>query len=118
MRADKDELRELCDFAVDLARGAGEITLKYFRRARETFTKSDGSFITIADSEAETYLRRSRSARHPDDGILGEEEGESKGTSGRRWIVDPIDGTFSFVHGVPLYGVLIGFVIDSEVIVG
>jgi len=118
MSTDKTEVRELLDFAVDLARGAGEITLKYFRRAPETFTKSDGSFITIADSEAEAYLRRSITARHPDDGILGEEEGESKGTSGRRWIVDPIDGTFSFVHGVPLYGVLIGLEIESEVIVG
>ncbi len=118
MSIDKTELRELLDFAVDLARGAGEITLKYFRRAPETFTKSDGSFVTVADREAEAYLRRTITGRYPDDSILGEEEGESKGRSGRRWIVDPIDGTFSFVHGVPLYGVLIGLEIEGEASVG
>jgi histidinol-phosphatase len=118
MTLDKIELGELLDFAVDLARDAGEITLKYFRRAPETFTKSDGSFVTIADREAEAYVRQTIAVRHPDDSILGEEEGESKGRSGRRWIVDPIDGTFSFVHGVPLYGVLIGLEIDGEASVG
>ena len=118
MISDKTELLELLDFAVDLARGAGEITLKYFRRAPETFTKSDGSFVTIADREAEAYLRRTISGRFPDDAILGEEEGESNGRSGRRWIVDPIDGTFSFVHGVPLYGVLIGLEIDGQASLG
>ena len=118
MSIDKAELRELLDFAVDLARGAGEITLKYFRRAPETFTKSDGSFVTNADREAEAYLRLAITERFPVDSILGEEEGESKGSSERRWIVDPIDGTFAFVHGVPFYGVLIGLEIDGEASVG
>ena len=106
------------DFAVELARGAGDITLKYFRKRPETSTKSDGSYVTIADREAETYLRRQIAERYPDDGIVGEEEGESPGESGRRWIVDPIDGTFAFVHGVPFYGVLIGLEIDGELSVG
>jgi len=75
MSIDKTELRELLDFAVGLARSAGEITLKYFRQSPETFTKSDGSFVTIADREAEAYLRRAITARYPDDGIFGEEEG-------------------------------------------
>lgn len=109
---------ELLDFAVELARGAGDITLKYFRQRPETSTKSDGSYVTIADREAEAYLRRQIAERYPDDGIVGEEEGESQGRSGRRWIVDPIDGTFSFVHGVPFYGVLIGLEIDGELSVG
>ena len=106
------------DFAVKLARGAGDITLKYFRKRPETSTKSDGSYVTIADREAEAYLRREIAERYPDDGIVGEEEGESQGRSGRRWIVDPIDGTFAFVHGVPFYGVLIGLEIDGELSVG
>ena len=118
MTADKSELKELLDFAVDLARGAGEITLKYFRRAPQTDTKADGSFVTIADREAERYLRRSISKRFDADGLLGEEEGEREGTSGRRWIIDPIDGTFSFVHGVPFYGVMIGLEIDGQPCVG
>lgn len=114
----KHELLELRDFAVTLARGAGDITLKYFRRQPETSRKSDGSFVTIADREAESYLRRQIAERFPDDGILGEEEGELVGRSGRRWVVDPIDGTFAFVHGVPFYGVLIAVEIDNEMKVG
>lgn len=114
----KTELNELLEFAVDLARGAGEITLQYFRKQPETTKKSDGSFVTIADREAESYLRKRIAERFPEDGILGEEEGESHGASGRRWILDPIDGTFAFVHGVPFYGVLIAIEVDSEMRVG
>jgi len=114
----KNELGQLREFAVELARGAGDITLKYFRRRPETSTKTDGSYVTIADREAEAYVRRQIAERFPDDGILGEEEGESPGRSGRRWIVDPIDGTFAFVHGVPFYGVLIGLEIEGEPSVG
>ena len=114
----KTGLNELLEFAVDLARGAGEITLQYFRKQPETSKKSDGSYVTIADREAESYLRRRIAERFPDDGILGEEEGELRGTSGRRWILDPIDGTFAFVHGVPLYGVLIAVEIEDEMSVG
>jgi histidinol-phosphatase len=110
--------KELLEFAVDLAVGAGEITLKYFRKDPETAIKADGSFVTVADREAETYLRKRILERFPNDGIVGEEEGETEGTSGRRWILDPIDGTFSFVHGVPFYGVLLGVEIDSELAVG
>ncbi|HSL53442.1 MAG TPA: histidinol-phosphatase [Pyrinomonadaceae bacterium] len=114
----KTGLNELLEFAVDLARGAGEITLKYFRKQPETSKKSDGSYVTIADREAESYLRKRIAERFPDDGILGEEEGELHGASGRRWILDPIDGTFAFVHGVPLYGVLIAVEIENEMSVG
>jgi histidinol phosphatase-like enzyme (inositol monophosphatase family) len=114
----KAELNELLEFAVDLARGAGDITLEYFRKKPETSKKSDGSYVTIADRQAESYLRKRIAERFPDDGILGEEEGESQGTSRRRWILDPIDGTFAFVHGVPLYGVLIAVEIEGEMTVG
>lgn len=114
----KTELNELLEFAVDLAHGAGMITLQYFRKKPETSKKSDGSYVTIADREAESYLRKRIAERFPDDGILGEEEGELPGKSGRRWILDPIDGTFAFVHGVPLYGVLIAVEIEGEMSVG
>jgi len=115
---DQDQLPQLLDFAVDIARGAGQITLDYFKQAPETKTKSDGSFVTIADREAEAYLRARILEQFPTDGILGEEEGERAGTSGRRWIIDPIDGTFSFVHGVPFYGVLVALEINDEMVVG
>ena len=114
----KTELNELLEFAVEIARGAGEITLQYFRKQPETSRKSDGSFVTIADRQAESYLRQRIGERFPDDGILGEEEGELQGKSGRRWILDPIDGTFAFVHGVPLYGVLIAVEISGQMSVG
>jgi len=112
------DLRELLDFAVEIAREAGDVTLKYFRRAPETSKKADGSFVTIADREAETLLRKRISQRYSNDSILGEEEGEHQGSSERRWIVDPIDGTFAFVHGVPFYGVMIGVEIEGEPTVG
>ena len=114
----KSELNELLEFAVELGRGAGDITLEYFRKKPETSTKSDGSYVTIADRQAEAYLRAEIAKRFPDDGVDGEEEGELKGRSGRRWIVDPIDGTFAFVHGVPFYGVLIALEIEGEASVG
>ena len=118
MLPSENELNELLAFAVALARGAGEITLKYFRQRPETNRKADGSYVTIADREAEAYLRRKIAERFPDDGVLGEEDGEHEGRSGRRWIVDPIDGTFSFVHGVPLYGVLVALEIDGQPTIG
>jgi len=113
-----NELKELLEFAVTLARSAGDITLQYFRKRPETSTKADGSYITIADREAEEYLRKQIAGRFPDDGILGEEQGEIRGRSGHRWIVDPIDGTFAFVHGVPFYGVLIALEVHEEIVLG
>jgi len=108
------ELNEILEFAVKIARQAGQITLKYYRKEPETKTKADGSFVTIADREAESYLRSAIAEKFPEDSVLGEEEGETRGSSGRRWIIDPIDGTYSFVHGVPFYGVLIGLETDGE----
>lgn len=118
MSISSNELRELMDFATTLARGAGEITLRYFRRSFTTDRKADGSFVTIADREAERFLRTEITRSFPDDAILGEEEGARAGTSGRRWIIDPIDGTYSFVHGVPFYGVLIGIEVEDNPSVG
>ena len=109
---------ELLEFATELAREAGEITLNYFRRGARAELKADGSFVTAADREAERHVRARIGERFPADAVQGEEWGESAGTSGRRWIVDPIDGTYSFVHGVPLYGVLIGMEAEGEPVVG
>ncbi|MBV9924933.1 MAG: inositol monophosphatase family protein [Acidobacteria bacterium] len=111
-------LKGLLDFSVEAAREAGEITLKYFRRDVETRLKGKDNFVTQADVEAEEFLRREISKRFPEDSIVGEEAGESAGTSVRRWIIDPIDGTYSFVHGVPFYGVLLGCEVDGDPSVG
>ncbi|MDT7543167.1 MAG: histidinol-phosphatase [Acidobacteriota bacterium] len=118
MNMDADELRELLDFTVRLAREAGEITHRYYQQSCSTERKRDGSFVTVADREAESHVRRSIEARFSADSILGEEEGQHEGTSNRRWIIDPLDGTYSFVHGVPLFGVLIGLEVEGEMAVG
>ena len=111
-------LEALLDFAVELARGAGEITLKHFRSSQKADVKADGSYVTAADREAERFLRVRLAERFPEDSILGEEEAEREGSSGRRWIIDPVDGTYTFVHGVPLYGVLLGLEIEDEPVLG
>jgi histidinol phosphatase-like enzyme (inositol monophosphatase family) len=112
------ELKELLDFGVSAAREAGEITLRYFKKEFRTRLKGKDNFVTQADLEAEELLRRLISERYPEDSIVGEEGGETAGTTGRRWILDPIDGTYSFVHGVPFYGVLLGVEVDGDPAVG
>ena len=111
-------LSSTLDFALELARGAGDVVMRYFRNQPSTERKPDGSFVTAADRASESFLRDRILAAHPHDGVLGEEFGEQSGSTGRRWIVDPIDGTFSFVCGVPLFGILIGVEIDGEPSVG
>ncbi len=118
MITDAAELRSLLDFAAGVAREAGDITHRYFKGSFVAERKADNSFVTAADREAERFLRASIENAFPDDAILGEEEGEKPGKSNRRWILDPVDGTYSFVHKVPLYGVLIGLEIDGEAMLG
>lgn len=108
MSTDQDICRRL-EQAVAMANAAGEVTLRYFQtRGFRVERKADRSPVTVADREAETLLRTEISRAFPTDAILGEEFGEQPGTSGFRWILDPIDGTKSFIFGVPLYGTLIG----------
>jgi len=94
----------LVDEAVELCRLAGELTLKWFRSIELSVDhKGDGTPVTAADKAAERFLREELEGRYPDDAIHGEEETDKPGTSGRRWIIDPIDGTKAFTKGVPLY---------------
>ena len=95
---------DLVDQAVAMARRAGELTLQHFRVTDLVIDrKGDGTPVTAADRGAERLLREEIGRAHPTDGIFGEEEAETPGTSGRRWIIDPIDVTKAFTHGVPLY---------------
>ena len=113
-----DELQKLLDFAVEAARQAGEITMEYFQTALSPERKPDRTLVTAADRKAEEKLRALIRETYPDHGILGEEFGEQRSDSGRTWIIDPLDGTASFVHGVPLFGVLLGLEIEGEVVLG
>ena len=101
-----------------VARLAGDVALSHYRTTITVETKGDGSPVTIADRESEQAARDWIAQRFPADGILGEEFGSRDGTSGRRWLLDPIDGTKSFVRGVPLWGTLIAVAEGDRVLAG
>jgi histidinol-phosphatase len=104
--------------AAELATLAGGIALSYWRTDLAVEWKEDGSPVTRADREAERHARGWIAERFPGDGILGEEFGDRPGTSGRRWILDPVDGTKSFVRGVPLWGTLVAVAEGEQVLAG
>ncbi len=101
-----------------VARLAGGVALAHYRTALAVEWKGDGSPVTAADRDAEQAARAWIADRFPHDGILGEEFGASDGTSGRRWLLDPIDGTKSFVRGVPLWGTLVAVTEGDRVLAG
>lgn len=105
-------------FAIESAQLAGTLTLGYFEAATPHEAKADGSPVTAADRGAEKLLRARIEQYFPDHGILGEEFGEKPARSPARWILDPIDGTFSFIHGVPLYAVLVAMEWAGEAVLG
>ncbi len=109
---------QLLESVREVARLTGAVALAHFGRSIEVERKSDGSPVTIADRAAEQAARGWIAERFPHDAILGEELGATDGSSGRRWLIDPIDGTKSFVAGVPLWGTLIAVVEGEEVIAG
>ncbi|MBL9124880.1 MAG: histidinol-phosphatase [Planctomycetaceae bacterium] len=107
--ASATDIQARLDLALSAGREAAAITLNYFRQDNfEIELKADSSPVTVADRQAEEHLRQRILATFPHDAILGEEFPAVAGTSGYRWILDPIDGTKSFVHGVPFYGTMIG----------
>ena len=109
----------LVDFAVSIAREAGELTLGWFEApGLDVVRKTDGSPVTAADREAERLLRDRIAVAHPDDSVIGEEGDDTSGSSDRTWILDPIDGTESFIRGVPLYGNLVALVDEHGPAVG
>ena len=111
--------RATLDAAVELLREAGRRTLGWFRAADlEVERKADGSPVTAADRAAERFLREELGRRFPGDGILGEEEAPAASTTGRRWILDPIDGTKAFTCGVPLYSNLLALEDEHGIAIG
>ena len=104
-------------FALDAAFKAGQSTLPLFNAGVEVEVKQDETPVTRADREAERLIRGLIAGSYPEDAILGEEEGET-GTGSGRWVIDPIDGTKSFVCGVPLYATLLSYEIEGETQIG
>ncbi len=107
----------LLGVAVEAARAAGEVALRYFHGGFDVVLKPDATPVTQADREAEQVIREIIGRAFPDHGILGEEFG-AEGSLEVRWIVDPIDGTRNFVRGIPLWAVLIGFEEQGTVTAG
>jgi histidinol-phosphatase len=101
-----------------VARLAGDVALAHFRSSLAVETKADGSPVTIADRQAEQTARDWIERHFPADGILGEELGVTRPTASRRWILDPIDGTKTFIRGVPLWGTLVALCEGEEVLAG
>lgn len=110
--------RERYEKAIDITRRAGQVAMRYFDTPLTVETKGDDSPVTIADRETEQTLRGSLAEAFPGDGFLGEEYGDTPGTSGYRWILDPIDGTRSFIRGIPTWAVLVGLEYQGELIAG
>lgn len=111
-------LADFLAFAVDAAWLAGRSTLSHFQTEVTVDMKPDRSPVTVADRSAERLLRDAIAARFPDHAVLGEEFGAGGNRSDYRWVIDPIDGTQSFIRGVPLYGVLVALEIDGKPAVG
>ncbi|TYC63364.1 inositol monophosphatase [Rhodobacterales bacterium] len=108
------------DFAVALAKKAGELGVDYFRKL-DTLTvtkKGHQDLVSEADRNVETLIRKELAVSFPDDGILGEEHGIEEGSSGYTWVIDPIDGTANFVAGIPQWCVILACVHQGNVIVG
>ncbi|MEM8874913.1 MAG: inositol monophosphatase family protein [Planctomycetota bacterium] len=112
------DLRLAQSVAVEAAHKAGKRTLAYFNAGVEVDEKSDDTPVTIADREAEHVVRDYLAKHFPTHTIVGEEHPDAPGDPNFKWIIDPIDGTKSFIHGVPLYGVLIGLEVRGRIDVG
>jgi histidinol-phosphatase len=112
------EWRSRYEVAVDATHKAARHALSYFDTDFNVEKKADLSPVTIADREAEALLRKLIQESFPGDGFLGEEYGDTPGTTGYRWVIDPIDGTRSFVRGIPLWATLVGLEYRGEQIAG
>ena len=100
-------------------RKASELILGYYQsKGLRVETKKDHSPVTVADREAEALIRTNIVREFPGDGAMGEELGTFPSSNGFNWILDPVDGTKSFIHGVPLFGTLIGLEYEKRLVIG
>ena len=107
-------MSEFSQFAHELADASGKVIRKYYRSKMTVEDKADDSPVTIADRQTETVMRDMISAKYPDHDILGEEHGYVPTGSRWKWVLDPIDGTRSFIAGMPIFGTLISL-LDNEI---
>lgn len=110
-------MTERLTFALELAYRAGRSTLPFFHSKTAVEFKDDRSPVTEADKTAERIIREAIEKKYPKEALLGEEEG-AKGAGPFRWVIDPIDGTKSFICGVPLYGTLLSYEEEGKPVLG
>ncbi len=109
---------DLLKAAIEISEAAAAIPMRYFRAGVAIEDKPDESPVTVADRETEKAIRAAIEARFPSHGIFGEEFGKSNVHAEYTWIIDPIDGTRSFICGVPLFGMLLGTLKSGEAVAG
>ena len=112
------ELGAAVEVALAACDEADAISLASFRRALRIEAKADASFVTEADTAVERAIRARITGRFPNHGLVGEEYGEATSRSGRRWIIDPIDGTHNYMRGVPIFATLLALEIEGEMVLG
>jgi len=112
------DAQSLMQAAEEVARKSGDVALGFFRQGIQVDTKGDGTPVTVADQTAEKTARAWIESHFPEDGILGEEFGETRPGAKRRWILDPIDGTKTFIRGVPLWGTLVAVAEGERILAG
>lgn len=113
-----ESIAEFTQFALQLADIGRENAMKYFRKTLKIDNKADQSPVTIADREVEMKMRSLISAHFPDHGIYGEEHGQENIDHPQLWVLDPIDGTKSFVTGMPTFGSLISYLVAGLPTIG
>ncbi len=104
--------------AIEITRKAGELAMRYFDQATPAEEKEDASPVTMADRECEKLISRMLQESFAEDGILGEEGAHIPSRSGRRWLIDPIDGTRDFVRGNPFWSIQLALQIGTKVVLG
>ncbi|MBX9724233.1 MAG: hypothetical protein K2X81_22685 [Candidatus Obscuribacterales bacterium] len=116
----KTELSQDLSFALQICKEAGKLALAHFKQGVEVTMKPDNTPVTLADKECESLIRKLISERYPDDAILGEEEEAREGSaeSKRKWIIDPIDGTYNFARGIPIFSLLLALELNGEIVIG
>lgn len=112
------DLAPLLAAALDITETASRIATGHFQRALQVDLKADASPVTIADRETEAAIRQALTARFPEFGIYGEEYGAEGLERDKIWVVDPIDGTKSFIFGVPLFGMLLALAVQGQPVLG
>jgi len=109
---------DVVDLATRLADAAGSVIRRYYRTPFAVDDKPDSSPVTVADREAEAAIREILGRERPADGIIGEEHGTTNGNADWLWVIDPIDGTKSFITGRPTFGTLVALLYRGRPVLG